>query len=162
MVAHSAHLPREFRRSLRYICLDRRQAAGAEKGLAENDEMPMVDRAAASGLPLQAFVGCVLSNEFLDSFPVHQVTVRQGCLREVYVGLRGEELVEIIGEAANRVSPEARSEISALPWTQIIGMRNVLVHVYFDFDLETLWKTVTHDLPALRVTLERIDFPAEE
>ena len=60
--------------------------------------MPLVARAAAGGLPLQAFVGCVLSNEFLDSFPVHQVTVRQGSLREVYVGLRGEELVEIIGD----------------------------------------------------------------
>ena len=98
VVAHSAHLPPEFRRSLRYICLDRRPAAGAEKALVETDGMPLVARAVASGLPLHAFVGCVLSNELLDSFPVHQVTVRQGSLREVYVGLRGEELVEIIGE----------------------------------------------------------------
>jgi len=98
VVAHSAHLPPEFRRSLRYICLDRRPAAGAEKGLAATDGMPLVARVAASGLPLQAIVGCVLSNELLDSFPVHQLTVRQGSLREVYVGLQGEELVEIIGE----------------------------------------------------------------
>lgn len=98
LVAHSAHLPPEFRRSLRYICLDRRPSAGAEKNLANTGGMTLVARAAAGGLPLQTFVGCVLSNEFLDSFPVHQVTVRQGNLREVYVGLRGEELVEIIGE----------------------------------------------------------------
>jgi len=98
VVAHSAHLPPEFRRSLRYICLDRRPAAGAEKSLAGTDGMPLVARAAVGGLPVRAFVGCVLSNEFLDSFPVHQVTVRQGNFWEVYVGLRGEELVEIIGE----------------------------------------------------------------
>ena len=98
LVAHTAHLPPEFRRSLRYICLDRRPTAGVEKSLAETDGMPMVVRAAAGGLPFKAVVGCVLSNEFLDSFPVHQVTVRQGALREVYVGLRGEDLVEIIGE----------------------------------------------------------------
>ena len=98
VVAHSAHLPPDFRRSLRYICLDRRPAAGAERGLAQTDGMPLVARAAASGLPLQPFVGCVLSNELLDSYPVHQVTVRQGSLREVYVGLSGEDLVEVIGE----------------------------------------------------------------
>ena len=98
IIAHSAHLPPDFRRSLRYICLDRRPAAGAERGLAHRDGMPLVARAAASGLPLQPFVGCVLSNELLDSYPVHQVTVRQGSLREVFVGLRGEDLVEVIGE----------------------------------------------------------------
>ena len=98
VVTHSAHLPPEFRRSLRYICLDRRPAAGAEKELSEIEGLPLVTRASAGGLPLQAFVGCVLSNEFLDSFPVHQVTVRLGNLGEVYVGLRGEDLVEIIGE----------------------------------------------------------------
>ena len=98
LVAHTAHLPPAFRRSLRYICLDRRPSAGVGKSLAKTDRMPLVVRAAAGGLPLKAFVGCVLSNEFLDSFPVHQVTVRQGTLQEVYVGLRGGELVEIIGE----------------------------------------------------------------
>ena len=98
VLAHSAHLPPEFRRSLRYICLDRRPSAGVEKNLSETEGIPLVGRAAAGGLPLKAFVGCVLANEFLDSFPVHQVTVRQGTLREVYVGLRGEELVEVIGE----------------------------------------------------------------
>ena len=98
VVAHSAHLPLEFGRSLRYVCLDRRPAAGIEQGLAETDGMPMVARAAAGGLPLQPFVGCVVSNELLDSFPVNQVTMRQGSIREVYIGLQGEELVEIIGE----------------------------------------------------------------
>ena len=111
VVAHSGHLPPEFRRSLLYICLDRRPAAGAEKGVAETDGVPLVARAAASGLPLQAFVGCILSNEFLDSFPVHQVTVRLGGLREVYVGLRGEKLVEIIEEPS---TPDLADRLEAL------------------------------------------------
>ena len=111
VVAHSAHLPPEFRRSLRYICLDRRPAAGAEKGLAETDGMPLVARAAAGGLPLKAFVGCVLSNEFLDSFPVHQLTVHLGRLREVYVGLCEEDLVEIIGEPS---TPNLAARLEAM------------------------------------------------
>ena len=43
--------------------------------------------------------------------------------------------LEIIGEAANRVSAEARSECPELPWKDIVGMRNQLIHGYFDVDL---------------------------
>ncbi|PKB78763.1 MAG: hypothetical protein BZY88_16740 [SAR202 cluster bacterium Io17-Chloro-G9] len=98
LVSHSAHLSPDFQRSLRYVCLDRRPAPGAEIGLVEAEGMPLVARAAASGLPMHAFVGCVLSNELLDSHAVHQVTVRHGNLREVHVGLQGDDLVEIIGD----------------------------------------------------------------
>jgi SAM-dependent MidA family methyltransferase len=53
---------------------------------------------AAAGVPLRGIKGCFLSNEFLDSFPVHRVTLCQGKLREVYVTRRGEELTETLGE----------------------------------------------------------------
>ena len=57
--------------------------------------------------------------------------------------------VEIIGEAAARVSPEYRDAHPEIPWSEIVGMRNRLVHVYFDIDLEQVWSTVQVDLPSL-------------
>jgi len=57
--------------------------------------------------------------------------------------------VEVGGEAAARVSPDGRRELSHLPWSQIVGMRNRLVHAYFDVDRTILWDTVTQALPDL-------------
>ena len=57
--------------------------------------------------------------------------------------------VEIIGEAAARVSPEMKSAAPAIPWADIVGMRNRLIHAYFDVDLDILWKTIAHELPSL-------------
>ena len=64
--------------------------------------------------------------------------------------------IEIIGEAASKVSAEGRSACPSLPWASIIGMRNRLVHVYFDIDLDRVWETVTDDLPPLMAQLEAI------
>ena len=64
--------------------------------------------------------------------------------------------LEIIGEAASKVSQETRSQTSAVPWQDIIGMRNRLIHAYFDVDLDTVWSTVTKDLPFLKAELEKI------
>jgi uncharacterized protein with HEPN domain len=57
--------------------------------------------------------------------------------------------IEVVGEAAARVSPAGRQELPDVPWTQIVGMRNRLVHAYFDVDLGILWDTVTVALPEL-------------
>jgi len=65
-------------------------------------------------------------------------------------------LVEIVGEAANRISSSARQKYADVPWPQIIGMRNRLVHGYDVIDLELLWDTVTTDLPSLIRSLENI------
>ena len=65
-------------------------------------------------------------------------------------------LVEIIGEAANRVSQAARREYPKIPWSQIIAMRNRLVHGYDIIDLDLLWDTVANDLPPLITALKEI------
>jgi uncharacterized protein with HEPN domain len=65
-------------------------------------------------------------------------------------------LIEIVGEAANRVSPETRHKHSKIPWPQIIGMRNRLVHGYDVVDLNLLWGTVNYDLPPLLRELQQI------
>ena len=64
--------------------------------------------------------------------------------------------VEIIGEAATKVSRETRLESSGIPWQDITGMRNRLIRAYFDLDLDTLKSTVTRDLPVLKVELQKI------
>lgn len=64
--------------------------------------------------------------------------------------------IEIVGEAAARVSEPAREAHPQIPWSQIVGMRNVLVHVYFDIDHDQLWETVVRDLPPLTAALEQI------
>ena len=64
--------------------------------------------------------------------------------------------LEIIGEAASKVSDEIRSQNSAIPWQDISGMRNRLIHAYFDVNLDVIWSTVTKDLPFLKAELEKI------
>ncbi|MHB0936025.1 MAG: HepT-like ribonuclease domain-containing protein [Armatimonadota bacterium] len=64
--------------------------------------------------------------------------------------------VEIIGEAAAKVSPEYRSSHPEIPWRDIVGMRNHLVHAYFDIDIPLTWKTVTEDIPQLIETLKKL------
>ncbi|MCK6624231.1 MAG: DUF86 domain-containing protein [Anaerolineae bacterium] len=66
------------------------------------------------------------------------------------------KLIEIIGEAAATVSKESRLQAPQIPWASIVGMRNRLVHAYFDIDLDRVWDTVTADLPPLISELEQI------
>jgi len=67
--------------------------------------------------------------------------------------------VEIIGEAASKLSKECFAEFSRVPWKNIIGMRNRLIHAYYDINLDTVWSTVTEDLPPLVEELEKIIKP---
>ena len=59
-----------------------------------------------------------------------------------------------IGEAASRTSEGGRGRAPEVPWPQIVGMRNVLIHVYWGVDYDRLWKTVIEELPALLAMLE--------
>lgn len=67
-----------------------------------------------------------------------------------------QRLIEILGEAANKVTDETRSQTPDIPWHQIRGMRNRLIHAYFDVNLEILWNTVAEDLPPLVASLESL------
>jgi len=64
--------------------------------------------------------------------------------------------IEIIGEAANQIAETSREQLPEIPWADIIGMRNRLVHAYFDINLEILWQTVEQDLPPLIRALESV------
>ena len=58
-------------------------------------------------------------------------------------------LLEIIGEAGNRVSTQTQQKNKQVPWKQIIGMRNRLIHGYDVIDYQLVWNTVRYDLPSL-------------
>jgi uncharacterized protein with HEPN domain len=64
--------------------------------------------------------------------------------------------VEIVGEAATQVTQPTRQHLPKIPWEQIVGMRNRLVHAYFDINLDIVWETVRGDLPELISLLEAV------
>jgi uncharacterized protein with HEPN domain len=57
--------------------------------------------------------------------------------------------IEILGEAASKVTDEARAANSAIPWKAIIGMRNRLIHAYFDVNAQLVWESATAEIPAI-------------
>lgn len=62
----------------------------------------------------------------------------------------------VLGEAVKRLSEEFRNQHPAIPWKQISGLRDIVIHQYDAVDLEEVWKTVTVDLPNLVGSLEKI------
>ena len=62
--------------------------------------------------------------------------------------------IQIIGEAARRISDELKVRHANIPWSQVIGMRNILVHNYFGVDLEEVWSTAMGDIPDLKRKIE--------
>jgi uncharacterized protein with HEPN domain len=65
-------------------------------------------------------------------------------------------LLEIVGEAASRVSAVERTRHTAIPWAEIVSLRNRLIHGYASVDMEIVWEILRRDVPALIAELERI------
>lgn len=65
-------------------------------------------------------------------------------------------LLEVIGEAAGRITKEDRARYPSIPWSQIMGMRNRLIHGYDAIDLDLVWIILTKSLPSLILQLEHI------
>jgi uncharacterized protein with HEPN domain len=76
--------------------------------------------------------------------------------RDRLLNLALTRLLEMLGEAANRVPEEVRAQYPDLPWLQMIAARNRLIHGYDSVDFDILWAIIKHDLPALIVRLEEI------
>jgi len=82
--------------------------------------------------------------------------VREDLGRDRFLVLGLMKCLEIIGEAASKLSIETRVRYPDIPWPQTIGMRNRLIHAYFDINLDRMWDTLKEDLPSLIQTLERV------
>jgi uncharacterized protein with HEPN domain len=92
-----------------------------------------------------------ISGRERDAF-IGDPTVRAAVLYEVIV----------IGEAAGRASPELRSRHPEIPWAEVIGFRNVVVHEYFGISWPVVWVTATVEVPDLRTKVSAIldsEFP---
>lgn len=72
--------------------------------------------------------------EFLSNFMIQAVTRN----------------IEIIGEACSKVSNETKDKFPAIPWRDIVSMRNILIHEYFRSDPETIWNVIQLDIPDLK------------
>jgi len=95
ITSYAAELPSGFSVALRYVCLEKRSVDSLESGISGTS------RVLADGLPFKNLQGCIISNEYLDAFPVHQVVLAGDVLKEVYVGLDGQHLVELTGELSH-------------------------------------------------------------
>ncbi len=64
--------------------------------------------------------------------------------------------LEIIGEAARAIPQDFKNHHPEIPWGQISGMRNILVHIYFGIDQDIVWQVVERDLPILKTSIDTI------
>ena len=62
--------------------------------------------------------------------------------------------IEVIGEAAKRVSAETRARLGSLDWRAICGMRDILIHHYIGVDLDEVWNVASYRIPELQAVLE--------
>jgi uncharacterized protein with HEPN domain len=81
---------------------------------------------------------------------------RQDLDSERILSLALVRLLEIIGEAASRVTKELQAQNPGVAWSQIVGLRNRLIHGYDSVDMDIRWQIQTADLPRLIVQLETI------
>lgn len=61
--------------------------------------------------------------------------------------------LQIIGEAANKLSTTIQEKYSEVKWYQVVGMRNLIIHEYFGVDLEEIWNTIVNDIPTFKETI---------
>ena len=64
--------------------------------------------------------------------------------------------LQIIGEAARALPSDVQGRAPDIAWSEIIGMRNILVHHYFDVDTDVVWQVIERDLPRLKTQIERL------
>jgi Uncharacterized conserved protein len=90
---------------------------------------------------IEEYTTGVIYEEFLEKRLIQDAVVRQ---------------LEIIGEATKNLSSNTTEKNPHVPWKEIAGMRDKLIHVYFGVDLEEVWNTITKDIPYLKMAVINI------
>lgn len=67
-----------------------------------------------------------------------------------------ERLLEIIGEATAHLTPEVRVAHPHIPWSKMVGLRNVVSHQYFRIDVKSIWQTAVHAIPPIQIEIHNI------
>lgn len=109
------------------------------------DKEYLLDILEAAKLAL-SYIGNKTREEFFEDLQCQDAVIRR---------------LEIIGEAAGRITEETRNTFHRLPWSEMVGMRNIMIHDYDDVDIAIVWETVQNDLPDLIISLKRF-FSKEE
>jgi len=99
---------------------------------------------------------CQMRDHAREAMDLARGKTRKDLDEERVLNLALVRLLEIIGEAANRVPATDRERYAQVPWEQIIGLRHRLIHAYDRVDFDILWQIVTCDLPPLVAELEKI------
>lgn len=90
---------------------------------------------------IQRYVQDISKEEFINNDLLQDAVIRN---------------FEIIGEASKKISPDLKLSYSMIPWREIAGMRDKLIHDYFGVDIEMIWITINEDLPTLLLQIEII------
>jgi len=84
---------------------------------------------------IESYTKDVSDDEFMNNFLIQDAVIRN---------------LEIIGEASRKIDSNIKLQFSQIPWNEISGMRNKLVHEYFGVDLNTVWIVLADDIPELK------------
>jgi uncharacterized protein with HEPN domain len=106
-----------------------------------NDDLTRLQHVIEAAIEAISYVKDIERDDFEKSRPLQHSVVR---------------CIEIIGEASSPLSAKLRESNPQVPWTDIISMRNRIVHAYFDIDTDIVWKTATEDLPYLLPEIEAL------
>ena len=90
---------------------------------------------------IEEFIKDYTKKRFLEDKLVQSAVIRQ---------------IEIIGEAAKNIPASFRKNYPKIPWVDIVGMRDKLIHLYFGVDLERVWLVITEDIPILSRQIQEI------
>lgn len=94
--------------------------------------------------------------EALQRIEKYAVRGRQAFVDDELIQTYVVHNLQIFGEAAFKLSTEYRQQHPEIPWAKIMGMRHILVHDYFQIDLEIVWAVVEKELPALKEKLQEL------
>jgi uncharacterized protein with HEPN domain len=106
----------------------------------DRDRAYLLDILEAAKL-IQGYIGDKKKEDFLEDRQCQDAVIRR---------------LEIIGEAARRISENTKKAFPNLPWNEMIGMRNVMIHEYNGVDIILVWDTIQRDIPPLISSLEEI------
>ena len=102
----------------------------------------------------QYFIDILDSIENIEEF-IRDLTY-DDFLKDIKTQFAVVRALEIIGEASKKIPSEIRDKYTKIPWREITGMRNILIHDYFGVDLEVVWKTTSIDIPPLKENIINI------
>jgi len=102
------------------------------------DDSLYLEHISESIAKIEKYISGVDEDNFMSNEQLQDAVIRQ---------------LQIIGEAAKRLTVDTTAKYSEVEWKDIAGMRDKLVHDYFGVDLDAVWDTVVHDLPILKQAL---------